>query len=179
MDRLGTESAFEVLIRANALESEGREIVHLELGEPDFDTPSHIVEAAAEALREGFTHYVAAPGLPEVREAVGDFFERTGRPRYPADQVVVTPGAKPIMFFAILALCEEGDEVIYPDPGFPMYESITSFAGARPVPVPVHEENEFRVDPEEVAAAVTDRTRLIVLNSPLRAQTLQGEPKFI
>jgi aspartate aminotransferase len=164
--RMGTESAFEVLAKARALESQGRKIIHLEIGEPDFDTPAHIKEAAAEALREGFTHYVAAPGLPEVREAVGEFFGRTGRVRYPADRVVVTPGAKPVMFYAIMSLCEEGDEVIYPDPGFPMYESITSFAGARPVPVPLHEDNEFRVNPEEIAALVTDRTRLIVLNSP-------------
>jgi len=163
---MGTESAFEVLAKARALEAQGRKIIHLEIGEPDFDTPAHIKEAAAEALREGFTHYVAAPGLPEVREAVGEFFGRTGRAEYPADRVIVTPGAKPIMFYAIMALCEEGDEVIYPDPGFPMYESITSFAGARPVPVPLHEDNEFRVNPAEVAQLVTDRTRLIVLNSP-------------
>ena len=164
--RMGTESAFEVLAKARALEAQGRKIIHLEIGEPDFDTPAHIKEAAAEALREGFTHYVAAPGLPEVREAVGEFFGRTGRAEYPADRVIVTPGAKPIMFYAIMSLCEEGDEVIYPDPGFPMYESITSFAGARPVPVPLHEDNEFRVNPAEVAQLVTDRTRLIVLNSP-------------
>jgi aspartate aminotransferase len=164
--RMGTESAFEVLAKARRLESEGRRVIHLEIGEPDFDTPSHIKEAAAEALREGFTHYVAAPGLPEVREAVGDFFGRTSRARYPADRVVITPGAKPIMFYAIMALCEEGDEVLYPDPGFPMYESITSFAGATPVPVPLHEEHEFRMDPEEVAALVTDRTRLLILNTP-------------
>jgi aspartate/methionine/tyrosine aminotransferase len=163
---LGTESAFEVLARARALEAEGRKIIHLEIGEPDFDTPGHIVEAAAEALRQGFTHYVAAPGLPELREAVGDYFARTGRPHYPADQVVVTPGAKPIMFFAILALCEEGDEVLYPDPGFPMYESLASFSGAKPVPVPLREENEFRMDPDEVASLITDRTRLLVLNTP-------------
>jgi aspartate aminotransferase len=164
--RMGTESAFEVLAKARALESTGRKVVHLEIGEPDFDTPAHIVEAAAEALREGFTHYCAAPGLPEVREAVGHYFERTGRPSYPADRVVVTPGAKPIMFFAIMALCEEGDEVLYPDPGFPMYESLTSFAGARPVPVPLREENQFRTDPEEVAGLITDRTRLMILNTP-------------
>jgi aspartate aminotransferase len=163
---MGTESAFEVLARARGLEAQGRKIVHLEIGEPDFDTPAHIKEAAVEALRGGFTHYVAAPGLPELREAAGQFFERTGRGLYPADRVVVTPGAKPIMFYTIMSLCEEGDEVIYPDPGFPMYESITSFAGGRPVPVPLHEENQFRVDPEEVAALITDRTRLIVLNSP-------------
>lgn len=163
---MGTESAFEVLAKARALEATGRKIIHLEIGEPDFDTPAHIKEAATEALRQGFTHYVAAPGIPELREAVGDFFGRTGRGHYPADRVVITPGAKPIMFYAIMALCEEGDEVIYPDPGFPMYESITSFAGARPVPAPLHEEHQFRVDPEEVAALITDRTKLIVLNSP-------------
>jgi aspartate/methionine/tyrosine aminotransferase len=166
MSRLGTESAFEVLARARELESTGRKVIHLEIGEPDFDTPAHIVEAAAEALREGFTHYVAAPGLPELREAAGQFFERTGRGHYPADRVVVTPGAKPIMFYAIMALCEEGDEVLYPDPGFPMYESISAFAGATPVAVPLREEHQFRMDPEEVASLITDRTRLLVLNSP-------------
>jgi aspartate aminotransferase len=166
MGRLGTESAFEVLARARALEAEGRKIIHLEIGEPDFDTPAHIREAAAEALSQGYTHYGPAPGLPEVREAIGAFFGRTGRPSYPAEQIVLTPGAKPIMFFTILALCEEGDEVLYPDPGFPMYESITSFAGAMPVPVPLREENEFRIDPDDVASRVTDRTRLLVLNTP-------------
>src|SRR5947199_6586495 len=164
--RLGTESAFEVLARARALEGQGRKIVHLEIGEPDFDTPAHIIEAAAEALRSGFTHYNPAPGYPEVGEAVGEFFGRTGRPAYTADRIILTPGAKPIMFYTILALCEEGDEVLYPDPGFPMYESITSFAGATPVPVPLREENEFRMDPDEVASLVTDRTRLLVLNTP-------------
>ena len=164
--RLGTESAFEVLARARALESEGGKVVHLEIGEPDFDTPSHITEAAADALRSGFTHYNPAPGYPEVREAIGEFFGRTGRPAYPADRIVITPGAKPIMFYAILALCEEGDEVLYPDPGFPMYESLANFAGATPVAVPLREENEFRMDPDEVASLVTDRTRLLILNSP-------------
>jgi aspartate/methionine/tyrosine aminotransferase len=166
VSRMGTESAFEVLAKARALEAEGRKIVHLEIGEPDFDTPEHIKDAAADALKGGFTHYVAAPGLPEVRAAVGEFFGRTGRASYPADRVIITPGAKPIMFYAIMALCDEGDEVIYPDPGFPMYESITSFAGASPVPVPLREENDFRVDPEEVAGLVTDRTKLLVVNTP-------------
>jgi aspartate/methionine/tyrosine aminotransferase len=166
MSRLGTESAFEVLGRARQLEATGKKIVHLEIGEPDFDTPRHIVEAAADALREGFTHYVAAAGLPELREAAGEFFARTGRGHYPADRVVVTPGAKPIMFYAVMALCEEGDEVLYPDPGFPMYESITSFAGAAPIPVPLREEHQFRMDPEEVSSLITDRTKLLVLNSP-------------
>jgi aspartate aminotransferase len=166
MGRLGTESAFEVLARARALEAQGRKIIHLEIGEPDFDTPAHIRDAAAEALSQGYTHYGPAPGLPEVREAIGAFFGRTGRPSYPAEQIVLTPGAKPIMFFTILALCEQGDEVLYPDPGFPMYESISSFAGATPVPVPLREENEFRMDPDDVASLVTDRTRLLVLNTP-------------
>jgi aspartate/methionine/tyrosine aminotransferase len=166
MSRLGTESAFEVLARARALEAEGRRVIHLEIGEPDFDTPQHIRDAAAEALQQGYTHYVPAPGLPEVREAIGAFFGRTGRPAYPADRVIVTPGAKPIMFFTILALCDEDDEVLYPDPGFPMYESITRFAGARAVPIPLRESNGFRMDPEEVARLVTDRTRLLVLNTP-------------
>ena len=147
MGRLGTESAFEVLARARALEATGRKIIHLEIGEPDFDTPAHITFAAADALKDGYTHYGPAPGLPEVRQAIGEFFGRTGRPSYPLDQIVVTPGAKPIMFFAIMVLCEEGDEVLYPDPGFPMYESISNFAGAKPVPVPLREENEFRIDP--------------------------------
>jgi aspartate aminotransferase len=166
MARLGTESAFEVLARARALEAQGRKVIHLEIGEPDFDTPAHIVEAAAEALRQGFTHYSPAPGLPELREAVGDFFGRTGRPSYPAQQCVVTPGAKPIMFYALMATCEEGDEVLFPDPGFPMYESIPSFIGATPVSVPLREENDFRMDPDEVAASITARSRWLILNSP-------------
>src|SRR5712691_2908344 len=166
MSRLGTESAFVVLGKARALEAQGRSIIHLEIGEPDFDTPKHVIDAGAEALRQGYTHYCPAPGLPELREAAGEFFGRTGRAAYPADRIVVTPGAKPIMFLAIMALCEEGDEVIYPDPGFPMYESITAFAGARPVPVPLREGNDFRVDPDEVASLITDRTRMLILNSP-------------
>jgi aspartate aminotransferase len=166
MGRLGTESAFEVLVRARALELTGAKVIHLEIGEPDFDTPPHIVAAAADALAKGHTHYVPAPGIPELRAAVAAFLERTGRLRTSPDRVVVTPGAKPIMFFTILALCQEGDEVLYPDPGFPMYESIAAFAGARPVPVPLREEHGFRMDPDELASLVTDRTRLVILNSP-------------
>jgi aspartate/methionine/tyrosine aminotransferase len=166
MQRLGTESAFEVLARAMVLEAAGRKVIHLGLGEPDFDTPAHIVDAAKEALDAGYTHYVAAPGLLELREAVAAFLDRTGRLRTGPDRVLITPGAKPIMFFTILALCQEGDEVIYPDPGFPMYESIVAFSGARPVPVPLREKNAFRVDPDELASLVTDRTRLIILSSP-------------
>jgi aspartate aminotransferase len=166
MGRLGTESAFEVLGMARALEAQGRKIIHLEIGEPDFDTPAHIIEAAHRALRDGMTHYCPAPGLPELREAVAAFFARTRDVEVPADRIVVTPGAKPVMFHAILALCAEGDEVVYPDPGFPMYESIAAFAGATPVPVPLRETNSFRVDPDELASLVNDRTRLVILNSP-------------
>ena len=166
MSRLGTESAFEVLAKARALESQGRKVVHLEIGEPDFDTPEHIVQAAADALHAGFTHYVPAAGLPEVREAVARFFARTGRPEYEATRCIVTPGAKPIMFYAISLLCDDGDEVLYPDPGFPMYESITSYLGGVPVPVPLREDHGFRMDPDEVASLVTDRTKLLILNSP-------------
>jgi len=166
MSRLGTESAFEVLARARAMEAEGRSIIHLEIGEPDFPTAPHIVEAAVDALHAGHTHYVPAPGIPALREAVVGFLERTGRLRTTPDRVVVTPGAKPIMFFTILALAGEGDEILYPDPGFPMYESITSFAGAVPVPVPLRERNEFRVDVDELESLVTDRSKLLIINSP-------------
>ena len=163
---MGTESAFEVLARAHRLEEQGRKIIHLEIGEPDFETPSHIVEAAAAAMRDGHTGYSPAGGIPELRGAVAEFFARTRGVEYAPDRIVVTPGAKPIMFYVMLALCDEGDEVLYPDPGFPMYESIASFVGARPVPIPLHEEHEFRVDPDELSSLVTDRTRLLILNSP-------------
>ncbi|WP_158885946.1 pyridoxal phosphate-dependent aminotransferase [Amycolatopsis anabasis] len=166
MRRLGTESAFEVLAKAKALEKTGRKIIHLEIGEPDFDTPAHIVAAAQEAVSKGHTHYVPAPGIPELRESIAGFLGRTGRMTTSPGQVVITPGAKPIMFFTILALCEEGDEVIYPDPGFPMYGSIARFAGATAVPIPLREANGFTVDPDELASLVTDRTKLLILNSP-------------
>jgi aspartate/methionine/tyrosine aminotransferase len=166
MSRLGTESAFEVLARAKGLEAQGHTIIHLEIGEPDFDTPAHIVEAAMDGLRSGLTHYVPAPGLPEAREAVASWLSRTGRLETSPDRVILTPGAKPIMWYLMLATCQNGDEVIYPDPGFPMYESIARFAGATPVPLPLREENAFRPDPEELATLVTPRTRLLVLNSP-------------
>ncbi len=166
MTRLGTESAFEVLARARALEDAGGKIIHLEIGEPDFPTAPHIVEAAIEALRAGHTHYVPAPGIPPLRQAVAAFLERTGRMKVSPDRVVVTPGAKPIMFFTILALANEGDEVLYPDPGFPMYESITSFTGAVPVPVPLRERNDFRIDTDELETLITDRSKLLIINSP-------------
>jgi aspartate/methionine/tyrosine aminotransferase len=166
MSRLGTETAFEVLARAKALEAQGREIIHLEIGEPDFDTPAHIKAAAVRALEEGWTHYTPAAGIPALREAIADYIRRTrGIPVGP-EHVVVVPGGKPIMFFAILALVEEGDEVIYPNPGFPIYESMIRFVGARPVPLRLRMENEFRVDVEELARLITPRTRMLILNSP-------------
>jgi aspartate aminotransferase len=166
MGLLGTESAFEVLARAKAMEATGRKVIHLEIGEPDFPTADHIVEAAVEALRAGQTHYVPAPGVPPLREAVAEFLERNGRMRVPPDRVIVTPGAKPIMFFTIMALCGPGDEVLYPDPSFPMYESITAFAGATGVPIPLREDNEFRIDTGELERLVTERTKLLIINSP-------------
>jgi aspartate aminotransferase len=166
MSRLGTESAFDVLAKAKALEATGRKIIHLEIGEPDFDTPPHVVEAAVEALRGGQTHYVPAPGILPLRESVAGFLERTGRLHTSPDRVIITPGAKPVMFYVMLALCEAGDEVIYPDPAFPMYESIAAFTGAVPVALPLREENEFRIDPGELERLVTPRTKLLILNSP-------------
>ncbi len=166
MDNLGTESAFEVLVKARDLEARGRDVVHLEIGEPDFDTPAHIVNAAGQALRSGYTHYGPPVGLPELREAIADDVSRfRGIPVNP-DQVVVTPGAKPIMFYAILALAQAGDEVIYPDPGFPIYESVIRFAGARPVPISLTEERDFSLDVNELADLINDRTRLLIINSP-------------
>lgn len=166
MSRLGTETAFEVLARARALEAQGREIIHLEIGEPDFPTPAHIVEAAVASLRAGDTHYTPSPGLPELRAAIAAHIARTRRLPVTAENVVVTPGAKPILFFAILALVEEGDEVIYPDPGFPIYASMIRYVGARAVPIPLREENQFRLDTDELRRLVTPRTRMIILNSP-------------
>lgn len=166
MSRLGTESAFEVLARAKALEATGREIIHLQIGEPDFETPGNIIEAGVRALRDGYTHYGPAHGLPELREAIAaNSLERRGIEHGP-DQVLVTPGAKPVMFYTILALCQPGDEVIYPNPGFPIYESMIKFVGATPVPMPLLAKNNFRVDVEQFAVALTDRTRLVILNSP-------------
>jgi aspartate/methionine/tyrosine aminotransferase len=167
MERIGTETAFEAAARARALEATGRDVIHLEIGEPDFDTPRHVSEAAARAvLDEGATHYTAATGIAPLREAiVAEVRTHKGLDTTP-EQVVVTPGAKPIMFYAMLALVNEGDEVIYPNPGFPIYESMAAFVGGRPVPAPLREENDFRMDVDEVASLVTDRTRLIVINSP-------------
>ncbi|MBF6605065.1 MAG: pyridoxal phosphate-dependent aminotransferase [Chloroflexi bacterium] len=166
MERLGTETAFAAAARARALEATGRDIIHLEIGEPDFDTPPNIRAAADRALADGWTHYGPALGLPVLREAVAlDASRRKGFPVV-ADRVVVTPGAKPIMFYAILGLVDAGDEVIYPDPGFPIYESMARFVGATAVPVPIRQEHGFRMDPEEIARLVSPRTRLLIFNSP-------------
>ncbi len=166
MRNLGTETAFDVLARARALEAQGRKIIHLEIGEPDFDTPGNITEAAISALKGGYTHYGPAAGLPELREAAAKRIERTHGLKVDPARVVVTPGAKPIMFFTILALIDPGDEVIYPDPGFPIYESMVSFIGGVRRPIRLREERGFRLDVNELADLVNDKTRLIILNSP-------------
>jgi aspartate/methionine/tyrosine aminotransferase len=166
MSRLGTETAFEAAARARALEATGRHVIHLEIGEPDFDTPANIIEADKRALDAGWTHYPPAPGIPLLREAIArDSTTRRGVTVSP-DQVIVMPGAKPVMFYALLALAQDGDEVIYPDPGFPIYESMTRFVGAKPVPIPIRQENDFRLDPDELVRLVTPKTRLIIFNSP-------------
>ena len=166
MALLGTETAFEALARAKALEAQGRDIVFLGIGEPDYDTPAHIVEAAKDALDAGHTHYVPSAGLAAAREAVAADVGRRLACEIPASRVVITPGGKPIMFFTILALAEEGAEVVYPNPGFPIYESMIRFAGATPVPMRLREELGYNPDPDELVALVTPRTRLIIVNSP-------------
>ena len=166
MSRLGTESAFEVLARAKALEAQGKEIVHLEIGEPDFDTPDNIREAAVKAIWDGYTHYGPAQGLPELREAIARVVSKDKGIDVSPDEVVVTPGAKPIMFFAMLALVNEGDEVIYPNPGFPIYESVIEFLGAKAVPLKLEEQREFCFDAAELAKLVSPRTKMIIINSP-------------
>jgi aspartate/methionine/tyrosine aminotransferase len=166
MGRLGTESAFEVLARARALERQGKSVIHLEIGEPDFDTPPHIKEAAKRALDGGATHYGPSAGLPELREAIARHVAETRGVPVTADEVVVTPGAKPIMFFAILALVNRGDEVVYPNPGFPIYESVIDFVGGVPVPIPLLEETGFGFDLAELERRVSRKTKLLIINSP-------------
>ncbi len=166
MALLGTETAFEVLARARALERQGRHIVHLEVGEPDFDTPDAVKEAAIKALKDGFTHYTPTAGLWEAREAVAEYVSRTRGITAAPEEVVLTTGAKPVMFFALLALVEPGDEVIVPDPGYPIYDSMARFAGGTVRPLVLREENDFRVDPQEVRRLVSKRTKLLILNSP-------------
>jgi aspartate aminotransferase len=164
--RLGTETAFEVLVKAKALEAQGRDIIHLEIGEPDFDTPSNIIEAGCDALRKGFTHYGPSAGMTELREVIAQHVSKTRRVNVTPDEVVVVPGGKPIIFFSILALAEDGDEIIYPNPGFPIYESMINYVGAKAVPIRLREELEFRLDVDEFASLINDRTKLIILNSP-------------
>ncbi|MGA7561494.1 MAG: pyridoxal phosphate-dependent aminotransferase [Terriglobales bacterium] len=166
MSRLGTETAFEVLNRARALEKQGKEIIHLEIGEPDFNTPANIIEAGVDALHMGWTHYGPAAGLPDLRQAIADYVSHTRKVPVSSDEVVVVPGGKPIIFFSILALIDEGDEVIYPNPGFPIYESMINYSLGKAVPIPLREERDFSVDVKELASLITDRTKLIILNSP-------------
>ncbi len=166
MARLGTETAFEVLVKARALEAKGRDIVHLEIGEPDFDTPENIIEAACNALHNSFTHYGPSAGMPELRETIAQYVSETRGITTQPEEVVVVPGGKPIIFFTIMALVEEGDEVIYPNPGFPIYESMIDFLGAKAVPIQLREEMDFRLDVNELPGMINDRTKLIILNSP-------------
>jgi len=164
--RLGNETAFEVLVKARALERQGKSVIHLEIGEPDFDTPTNIVAAAVGALQQGWTHYGPSAGLPDLRQAIAQEVSRSRGVSVSADDVVVVPGGKPIIFFSLLALTEAGDEVIYPNPGFPIYESVIRYTGARPVPIRLREEKDFGLDVDELASLITERTKLIILNSP-------------
>ena len=166
MNALGTETAFEVLAKARALEKQGKNIVHLEIGEPDFDTPKNIKDAAMKALDQGYTHYGPSAGLPEFREAIAEYVSKTRGIKAEPDEVVVTPGAKPIMFFSIFALVNPGEEVLYPNPGFPIYESLINFVDAKPVPIPLLDENDFRLDPEYIKKHITKKTKMIILNYP-------------
>ncbi|MDH5634822.1 MAG: pyridoxal phosphate-dependent aminotransferase [Candidatus Bathyarchaeota archaeon] len=166
MQTLGTETAFEMLAKAKALEKQGREIIHLEIGEPDFSTPKNIRDAATKAMNEGYTHYVPAAGIPELRETISEYISRTRNIDVASEEVVVTPGAKPIIFFSVLACVELGDEVMYPNPGFPIYESMINFIGAKPVPMPLKEENNFAIDTEDTVKKISKKTKMIILNFP-------------
>jgi aspartate/methionine/tyrosine aminotransferase len=163
---IGTETAFEVLAKAKALEAQGKEVVHLEIGEPDFDTPDNIRKACADALWDGQTHYGPSAGLIQTREAIAEYIAKDRGIKFEPDEVVVTPGGKPIIFFTALTLLQDGDEAIYPNPGYPIYESAIEFAGAKAVPVVLQEEKDFRFDLNELKDKITDRTRLIIINSP-------------
>ena len=166
MSRLGTETAFEVLNKARALERQGRSIIHLEIGEPDFDTPANVIEAGVNALRSGWTHYGPSAGQPELRQTIADYVARTRNVKVAPEEVVVVPGGKPIIFFTILSLIDEGDEVIYPNPGFPIYESMIQYVGGKAVPIQLREARDFSLDVDELATLISDRTKLIILNSP-------------
>ncbi len=166
LERLGTETAFSVLARAKELEREGRDVIHLEIGEPDFDTPAHVCDAAYAALRAGQTHYCPSAGIVELRAAAAEYLSATRGLDIGPESVLVGAGAKPFLFFTILAVCNPGDEVVYPDPGFPIYESAIRWIGATPVPLPLLEERDFTFDPEDLAARLSSRTKLVILNSP-------------
>jgi aspartate aminotransferase len=166
MSRLGTETAFEVLNRARQLEKQGKEIIHLEIGEPDFNTPANVIEAGVDALHKGWTHYGPPAGLPDLRQTIADYVSRTRDVPVSSEEIVVVPGGKPIIFFTILALIDAGDEVIYPNPGFPIYESMIKYSLGKAIPIPLREERDFSVDVKELASMITDRTKLIILNSP-------------
>jgi aspartate/methionine/tyrosine aminotransferase len=166
MSRLGTETAFEVLNRARELERQGKDIIHLEIGEPDFDTPENIIQSAVSALNAGWTHYGPSAGLPDLRKAIAEEVSHSRGVRVQPEEVVVVPGGKPIIFFSILALIDEGDEVIYPNPGFPIYESMINYVGGRGVPIRLREDRDFRLDVNELEKLITDLTRLIIINSP-------------
>ena len=166
MSRLGTETAFEVLNKARALEAQGKSIIHLEIGEPDFETPANVVESAVNALHQGWTHYGPSAGLPELRQTIADYVSRTRGVKVSPEEVVVVPGGKPIIFFSILSLIDETDEVIYPNPGFPIYESMIRYVGGRAIPIHLREDRDFSLDVDELAALITDHTKLIILNSP-------------
>lgn len=163
---LGTETAFEVLARAKQLEAKGRDIVHLEIGEPDFDTPRNVVDAGAEAIRSGWTHYGPSAGQPDARAAIAEWFSADRGVKIGPENVVITPGAKPILFYSVLALVNPGDEVIYPDPGFPIYESVISFFGAKAVPLPLREDRDFTFEVADLEARITDKTKMVIINSP-------------
>lgn len=166
MKKLGNETAFEMLAKAKALEAQGREIIHLEIGEPDFPTPSNVIEKGIQAMKEGMTKYTPSPGLIEARQVIADYIGSTRGYKVDPEEVVMTAGGKPIMFYSILATVNPGDEVIYPNPGFPIYESVINFAGGIPVPIPLREENNFRMDIEELKALITKKTKMIIINSP-------------
>ncbi|MDO8734887.1 MAG: aminotransferase class I/II-fold pyridoxal phosphate-dependent enzyme, partial [Elusimicrobiota bacterium] len=186
MSRLGTETAFEVLAKARALEAKGKEVVHLEIGEPDFDTPRNIREAAKKAIDDGYTHYGPSAGLPELRKTIAEYISKTRNIKVDPDEVVVTPGAKPIIFFTILTWLRPGDEVILPSPGFPIYESMVNFVGAKPVLLPLREENDFSFTVDDFKKLVTPLTKMVILNSPqnptggvVDKETLKGIAEII
>src|ERR1017187_8325475 len=178
MSRLGTETAFEVLVRARALEKQGKQIIHLEIGEPDFDTPANVIEAGVDALHKGWTHYGPSAGLPDLRQTIAEYVSRTRNVPFGSEEVVVAPGGKPIIFHTILALIDEGDEVIYPNPGFPIYESMIEYVGGRAVPIPLREERDFCFDVKEFASLINDRNIMILSDEIYSRLIYDGNEHF-